>query len=114
MSMPMDDGRSGESLVAMREPTIGELAPDVELTDDTGGRYRLSDLRGSPVLLAFHPEHWDPAWTESVRVYNRLIADLPGAAGARLLSIAADGAWQTPMFDDGALALPIVRVDARS
>jgi peroxiredoxin len=65
---------------AARPPAIGDVAPDFELDDRTGGRRRLSDLRGAPVLLAFHPPHWDPAWPESVRAYNGLIANLPGIA----------------------------------
>jgi peroxiredoxin len=33
--------------------TPGEPAPDFELDDVYGNRYRLSDFRGKPVLLAF-------------------------------------------------------------
>ncbi len=33
--------------------TPGELAPDFELDDVRGKRYRLSDFRGRPVLLSF-------------------------------------------------------------
>ena len=95
-----------------RPPEIGEPAPDFELTDRAGARHRLSDLRGRPVLLAFQPPHWDPSWAESVRVYNRLIANLPGTAGARLLSIAGAGAWHAPLFDDGAVELPVVCLDS--
>jgi xanthine dehydrogenase YagT iron-sulfur-binding subunit len=110
--MPVDRWRDNESVDTTHAPQIGEIAPDFELTGRDGARCRLSTLRGSPVLLAFQPQHWDPAWGEAVRVYNRLIADLPGAAGARLLTIAGSGAWQSPMFDDGALELPIVSVEA--
>jgi xanthine dehydrogenase YagT iron-sulfur-binding subunit len=98
---------------AARPPAIGDVAPDFELDDRTGGRRRLSDLRGAPVLLAFHPPHWDPAWPESVRAYNGLIANLPGIAGARLLSIADEGAWHAPLFDDGVLDLPVLWLDRR-
>jgi peroxiredoxin len=31
----------------------GELAPDFELDDVQGTRYRLSDFRGKPVVLSF-------------------------------------------------------------
>ena len=95
-----------------RPLAIGDAAPDFELNDRAGQRHRLSDLRGAPVLLAFHPPHWDPSWAESVRAYNRLIANLPGAPGARLLSIAGDGAWQSALFDDGAMNLPVISLDA--
>lgn len=96
---------------AARPPAIGDVAPDFELNDPTGRRHRLSDLRGAPVLLAFHPAHWDPSWAESLRAYNGLIANLPGTAGARLLSIAGEGAWHAPRFDDGALKLPVLSLD---
>jgi xanthine dehydrogenase YagT iron-sulfur-binding subunit len=96
----------------MSTPSIGDHAPDFEITDRAGGQHRLSDLRGAPVLIAFHPLHWDPSWGESVRAYNRLIANLPGTAGARLLSIAGEGAWYAPLFDDGALELPVVCLDS--
>jgi peroxiredoxin len=33
--------------------TPGDLAPDFELEDIQGGKIRLSDFRGSPVVLAF-------------------------------------------------------------
>jgi len=59
-----------------RGPTIGSEAPDFELTDHAGQRCRLSELRGVPVLLAFHPSHWDPSWAECVRIYNRML-DFP-------------------------------------
>jgi xanthine dehydrogenase YagT iron-sulfur-binding subunit len=95
-----------------RPLAIGDAAPDFELNDRTGQRHWLSDLRGAPVLLAFHPPLWDPSWAESVRAYNRLIASLPGAPGARLLSIAGDGAWQSALFDDGAMNLPVISLDA--
>jgi peroxiredoxin len=33
--------------------TPGDLAPDFELEDVKGDRIRLSDFRGTPVILAF-------------------------------------------------------------
>jgi len=59
-----------------RVPEIGSEAPDFELTEHAGPRRRLSELRGAPVLLAFHPSHWDPSWAECVRIYNRVL-DFP-------------------------------------
>jgi peroxiredoxin Q/BCP len=37
-------------------PKVGELAPDFELTADTGETVRLSDLRGKGVILYFYPK----------------------------------------------------------
>jgi peroxiredoxin Q/BCP len=34
----------------------GSPAPDFELASDAGERVRLSDLRGSPVVLYFYPK----------------------------------------------------------
>ena len=59
-----------------RVPEIGSEAPDFELAGYPGQRRRLSELRGAPVLLAFHPSHWDPSWAECVRMYNRIL-DFP-------------------------------------
>jgi xanthine dehydrogenase YagT iron-sulfur-binding subunit len=63
-------------LEGCRVPEIGSEAPDFELTDHAGQRRRLSELRGAPVLIAFHPSHWDPSWSECVRIYNRML-DFP-------------------------------------
>ena len=38
---------------AFGSPHIGQLAPDFELVDQAGARVRLSELRGSVVVLAF-------------------------------------------------------------
>jgi peroxiredoxin len=36
----------------MVEP--GDVAPDIDLPDDEGRRWRLRDHRGRPVVLIFH------------------------------------------------------------
>ena len=84
----------------------GDEAPDFELAAP-GAPRRLSDFRGSPVVLAFHGAHWDPARAEHIETYNRLIASLGGVAGARLLEIGGDGPWRELRFADDAVALPI-------
>lgn len=42
-------GRSGAGPV-----DVGDLAPDIDLPDSAGDRWRLSDHRGGPVVLLFH------------------------------------------------------------
>jgi len=96
----------------MPAPGVGDAAPDFDLPDPSGARHRLSDLHGSPVVLAFQPAHWDPAWAEYVRAYNRLVGDVAGNAGARLLSVVEAGAWHSLTFDDATLELPVMCVDA--
>ena len=34
----------------------GKPAPDIELTTDAGERVQLSDFRGQPIVLSFHPK----------------------------------------------------------
>ena len=92
-------------------PDVGDRAPALELTDQAGRVHRLADLRGSPVVLAFQPAHWDPSWAEYVRAYNRLVADAGDRAGARLLSVVSTGAWHSLTFDDATLELPVVCLD---
>jgi xanthine dehydrogenase YagT iron-sulfur-binding subunit len=85
-------------------PELGDPAPDFVL----GPRLRLSDLRGSPVVLVFHGVHWDPAHAEHIETYNRLIASLGGVAGARLLEIGDAGPWRDLKFTDDSVSLPVV------
>jgi peroxiredoxin Q/BCP len=37
-------------------PQVGDMAPDFELLSDTGDKVRLSDFRGSRVVLYFYPK----------------------------------------------------------
>ena len=86
----------------------GDPAPEFTFAAASGTRHRLSDFRGSPVVLAFHGAHWDPARAEHVDNYNRLIASLGGTAGARLLEIGGDGPWRDLTFADESMALPVI------
>jgi xanthine dehydrogenase YagT iron-sulfur-binding subunit len=91
-------------------PTViqpGDEAPDFAI-QSTGAHRRLIDFRGSPVVLAFHGAHWDPARAEHVELYNRLIGSLGGVAGARLLEIGREGPFHDLTFTDAALSLPVL------
>jgi xanthine dehydrogenase YagT iron-sulfur-binding subunit len=72
----------------------------------------LAEFRGSPVLLVFHSPEWNPAERELVDNYNRLIASLPGSAGAKLIHVGGEGAWRDLTFDDTALRFPVIDGDA--
>lgn len=67
---------------------VGDVAPDVALPPDvTAQPRRLSGLRGSAVVLAFHPAAWDPSWIENVKPTDAaveliLCADTSDAARA--------------------------------
>ncbi|MDB4874916.1 MAG: [2Fe-2S]-binding protein [Gemmatimonadetes bacterium] len=53
----------------MQPPNIGDIAPDFVLST---GRW-LSDVRGAPVILAFHEPGWDPARADEIEGYRHLI-----------------------------------------
>src|SRR5690242_19311022 len=89
----------------MIEP--GDDAPEFIFTVD-GSPRRLSEFRGSPVVVVFHGTYWDPARDEYVDAYNRLVSSLGGVAGARLLEIGGMGPWRDLTFTDAALSVPVV------
>jgi xanthine dehydrogenase YagT iron-sulfur-binding subunit len=90
---------------------VGDEAPDFDFPGD-GVMHRLSDFRGSPVVLAFHGSEWDPARAEHIETYNRLIESLGGIAGTRLLQIGGAGPWRDLSFTDSALSLPVLAADS--
>jgi len=48
----------------MPELNVGDPAPDIELLDDRGEPFRLSDLRGKKVVLYFYPRASTPGCTQ--------------------------------------------------
>jgi xanthine dehydrogenase YagT iron-sulfur-binding subunit len=102
------DSQAGRRDTQRRPPDVGDLAPDLNDPDHSGNSPSLAAFRGSPVVLAFSPSRWDPAEIEHVESYNRLIARLPGLAGARLLRIGREGPWREFGFADAELTIPVV------
>ena len=92
-------------------PAVGDEAPDFDFPV-AGATHRLSDFRGSPVVLAFHGAEWDPARDEHIETYNKLIASLGGVAGTRLLQIGGAGPWRDLSFADASLSLPVLAADS--
>jgi peroxiredoxin Q/BCP len=77
----------------------GEEAPDFELEDQDGSPVRLSDLRGSPVVLYFYPKADTPGCTTQACG----IRDRSGeydAAGARVLGVSPDKPGKLRKFAD--------------
>jgi xanthine dehydrogenase YagT iron-sulfur-binding subunit len=100
---------SGDSPpLAAHTPAAGELAPDFDEIDDAGHRITLQEFRGSPVVLAFSSVQWNPAAPEHIDGYNRLISQLEGLAGARLLRVEHEGTWRALAFEDTHLSIPVI------
>jgi peroxiredoxin len=80
----------------------GLLAPGVEAPDFTlpvtpDQRLALSELRGSPVILAFYPADWSPVCGDQMELYNEVLPEFR-KLGAQLLGISVDGPWSHRAF----------------
>ncbi|HKX27122.1 MAG TPA: peroxiredoxin [Blastocatellia bacterium] len=47
-------------------PNLGQLAPDIDLPDSEGRRWRLSNVRGKTVVLLFYPGDETPVCTKQL------------------------------------------------
>jgi peroxiredoxin len=70
----------------------GTTAPDFTLPSGPGSELRLSELRGSPVVLLFYPADWSPVCGEEVTLFNEVLPEFQ-RHGAELLGISVDGVW---------------------
>lgn len=50
-----DDVAAGATAARPGMPHVGQMAPDVDAPATAGGRFRLSDHRGSWVVVYFYP-----------------------------------------------------------
>jgi peroxiredoxin len=95
----------------------GTMAPDFKLRVTSDQWLSLSDLKGSPVILAFYPADWSPVCGDQMTLYNEILPEFR-KQGAELLGISVDGAWCHEAFvKDPAsifLCLPIFTRKARS
>ena len=80
----------------------GETVPDVDLTDDTGARRRLSEWRGRPVAVTFIytrcplPDFCPRMDRNFAEVQRRVLAEPSMRDHIRLLSISFDPGFDTP------------------
>jgi thioredoxin-dependent peroxiredoxin len=68
----------------------GTPAPDFELTSDSGEQVRLSELRGTPVVLYFYPKDDTPGCTAQACGIRDAWSEFE-RSGARVLGISPDG-----------------------
>jgi peroxiredoxin len=70
----------------------GVTAPDFALHVTPDQLLTLSDLKGSPVIIAFYPADWSPVCGDQMSLYNEILPEFR-KHDAELLGISVDGAW---------------------
>lgn len=84
--------------VALNEPLKeGIQAPDFKLKDAHGNAVRLSDYKGTTVLLVFYPLDWSPGCSQQLDLYQSEIEEFD-KRNVQILAISVDsiyshGAW---------------------
>jgi len=68
---------------------IGDTAPDFDLPTDGGGRIRLSELRGKPVVVYFYPKDDTSGCTREAQDFTALMPEF-AARGVRVVGISPD------------------------
>jgi peroxiredoxin len=70
----------------------GIQAPDFCLHVTPDQKLSLSELRGTPVILAFYPADWSPVCCDQMALYNEILSEFHRHS-AQLLGVSVDGAW---------------------
>ena len=77
----------------------GQPAPDFTLEADDGSKVRLSQLRGSPVVLYFYPKDDTPGCTREACSFRDLQSEL-ASAGAKVFGVSPDSLESHGKFRD--------------
>ena len=68
---------------------VGDTAPEFDLPSTKGGRVKLSDLKGSTVVLAFFPAAFTGGCTKEMTAYGQELAKFQGM-GAKVFGVSTD------------------------
>ncbi|PSL02800.1 peroxiredoxin [Haloactinopolyspora alba] len=79
--------------------SVGEPAPDFELSDQHGARVRLSALRGRPVLLVFFPFAFTAVCTDELAALRDHVVPAVGGEAA-VLAVSCDTMVGLRVFGD--------------
>lgn len=77
--------------------TIGKTAPEIDLPTDGGGRFRLSDHTGHPVVVYFYPKDDTSGCTKEAIDFTARKPDFD-AAGAVIVGISPDSVAKHDKF----------------
>jgi peroxiredoxin Q/BCP len=75
----------------------GQPAPDFDLPTDGGGRVRLADFKGRPLVLYFYPKDDTPGCTKEAQGFAEAYPEFQ-AAGIELLGLSKDSAASHDKF----------------
>ncbi|MEX2235931.1 MAG: redoxin domain-containing protein [Dehalococcoidia bacterium] len=79
---------------------IGQPAPDFTLRDENNQEVKLSELRGSPVVLMFYPLDFSPLCTKELcSLRDNFYKDYQ-AKGAKVFGISRDSTWTHKAFKE--------------
>lgn len=77
----------------------GEKAPAFTLAADDGKKYKLADLKGSPVVLYFYPRDDTPGCTKEACAFRDRIKEL-AKHGAKVFGVSTDSVATHVKFRD--------------
>ncbi|HTP53591.1 MAG TPA: peroxiredoxin [Thermoplasmata archaeon] len=87
---------------------VGSPAPDFEAPDQDGRPFRLSTLRGSPVVLYFYPKADTPGCTVEAKGFQSHLAEFLGR-GVRIVGVSTDDCPAQKAFAQKyGLAFPLI------
>ncbi len=78
---------------------VGKQAPAFTLTADDGKKVKLSDLKGSPVVLYFYPKDDTPGCTKEACAFRDRKAEME-QLGAKVLGVSPDNVESHVKFRD--------------
>ncbi len=78
---------------------VGKKAPTFSLPADSGGKIKLADLAGSPVVLYFYPRDNTPGCTKQACAFRDRKAEME-ALGAKVIGISTDSVASHEKFRD--------------
>lgn len=86
----------------------GAPAPDFALHSTPDQIVSLSELRGSPLILAFYPADWSPVCGDQMALYNEVLPEFHRFK-ASVVGISVDGPWCHAAFSkDRKLHFPLL------
>ena len=79
------------------ELKAGDPAPDFDLPADGGGRVRLADFKGKPLVVYFYPKDDTPGCTNEAKGFTEAMADF-SKAGVAVVGISKDSVARHDKF----------------